>query len=196
MKIFEIHSLDAARVKLGVFSDDTATLSLTFHAFMGGDCLEIYVDADACPVKSEVARVAERHGLVVHMVSNSWMRLPEGLMIKRVVVSEGFEKHGTASILDHPGYFPQGLVKIQVMQDALAKDDVEVFIRKRHVLGIHDLASQALAQFLLLSFLRRDLDSGRRNVDGIHEQAPASQFKAVTAATAAVFQRMIARRIL
>jgi uncharacterized protein YaiI (UPF0178 family) len=53
--------------------------------------LEIYVDADACPVKNEVVRVAERHGLVVHMVSNSWMRLTEGPLVKRVVVSEGFD---------------------------------------------------------------------------------------------------------
>lgn len=34
-------------------------------------------------------RVAERHGLVVHFVSNSWMRLPEGPLIKRMVVAEG-----------------------------------------------------------------------------------------------------------
>ena len=53
--------------------------------------MEIYVDADACPVKNEVVRVAERHGLVVHMVSNSWMRLTEGPLVKRVVVSEGFD---------------------------------------------------------------------------------------------------------
>jgi len=53
--------------------------------------LEIYVDADACPVKSEIVRVAERHGLVVHMVSNSWMRLAEGPLVKRVIVSEGFD---------------------------------------------------------------------------------------------------------
>ena len=53
--------------------------------------MEIYVDADACPVKSEVIRVAERHGLLVHMVSNSWMRLPEGPLVKRVVVPEGFD---------------------------------------------------------------------------------------------------------
>jgi uncharacterized protein len=49
----------------------------------------IYVDADACPVKDEAVRVAERHGLVVNFVSNAWMRLPEGPLIKRVVVSEG-----------------------------------------------------------------------------------------------------------
>ena len=34
-------------------------------------------------------RVAERHGLVIQFVSNSWMRLPEGPLIKRVVVAEG-----------------------------------------------------------------------------------------------------------
>ena len=53
--------------------------------------LEIYVDADACPVKSEIVRVAERHGWVTHMVSNSWMRLPEGPLVKRVLVSDGFD---------------------------------------------------------------------------------------------------------
>lgn len=50
---------------------------------------QIYVDADACPVKDEVVRVAERHGLVVHMVSNSWMRLPDSYLVRRVVVQEG-----------------------------------------------------------------------------------------------------------
>ena len=51
--------------------------------------IEIYVDADACPVKDEAVKVADRHGLVIHYVSNSWMRLPEGERVKRVVVQEG-----------------------------------------------------------------------------------------------------------
>lgn len=51
--------------------------------------MEIYVDADACPVKAEVLRVAERHELIVHMVSNSWMRLDQSPLIRRVVVAEG-----------------------------------------------------------------------------------------------------------
>lgn len=51
--------------------------------------MQIYVDADACPVKAEVVRVATRHGLTVHMVSNSWMRLDDSPLVKRVVVSEG-----------------------------------------------------------------------------------------------------------
>ncbi len=51
--------------------------------------MEIYVDADACPVKPEVLRVATRHDLIVHMVSNSWMRLDESPLIKRVIVGDG-----------------------------------------------------------------------------------------------------------
>jgi uncharacterized protein YaiI (UPF0178 family) len=50
---------------------------------------EIYVDADACPVKDEVVRVAERHGATVHFVSNAYMRLPEGPLIRRVIVPDG-----------------------------------------------------------------------------------------------------------
>jgi uncharacterized protein len=49
----------------------------------------IYVDADACPVKDEAVRVGERHGLPLYFVSNAWMRLPEGPLINRVVVSDG-----------------------------------------------------------------------------------------------------------
>ncbi len=49
----------------------------------------IYVDADACPVKDEVVRVADRHGLTVHFVSNSRMRLPAGIDVRRVIVPEG-----------------------------------------------------------------------------------------------------------
>lgn len=53
--------------------------------------MEIYVDADACPVKEEVLKVAYRHDLVVHLVSNSWLRLPVGEKIKKVVVDDGFD---------------------------------------------------------------------------------------------------------
>jgi len=50
---------------------------------------EIYIDADACPVKDEVIRVGGRHRLVMHFVSNAWMRLDESPLIKRVIVAEG-----------------------------------------------------------------------------------------------------------
>src|SRR3954451_17390613 len=47
---------------------------------------EIYVDADACPVKAEIYRVAERHGLKVRVVSNSPIAVPREPWIERVVV--------------------------------------------------------------------------------------------------------------
>jgi uncharacterized protein YaiI (UPF0178 family) len=53
--------------------------------------LEIYVDGDACPVKGEVLRVAERHGLVVHLVSNRWLRVADSPLVRRVVVGDGFD---------------------------------------------------------------------------------------------------------
>lgn len=53
--------------------------------------MEIYVDGDACPVKDEVIRVAERHGVTVHLVSNQWLRGPESPVLKRVVVAEGLD---------------------------------------------------------------------------------------------------------
>lgn len=53
--------------------------------------MEIYVDADACPVKDEVLKVAYRHDLVVHLVSNAWLRLEVGEKINKVVVSDGFD---------------------------------------------------------------------------------------------------------
>lgn len=49
----------------------------------------IYVDADACPVKDEVYRVADRYGLKVFVVCNSWIRVPASSRIALVVVDEG-----------------------------------------------------------------------------------------------------------
>jgi uncharacterized protein YaiI (UPF0178 family) len=51
----------------------------------------IYVDADACPVKDEVFRVAGRYGLRVLVVGNSWLRLPESPLVEQVVVEEGLD---------------------------------------------------------------------------------------------------------
>lgn len=51
--------------------------------------LEIYVDADACPVKDEVLRVAERHGLGIYIVSNSGMRPSRNPLVRPVVVAQG-----------------------------------------------------------------------------------------------------------
>ena len=53
--------------------------------------IEIYVDADACPVKNEIYRVAERHGLKVMVVSNSPIAVPRDPQVERVVVDGGMD---------------------------------------------------------------------------------------------------------
>jgi len=53
--------------------------------------LTIYVDADACPVKAETVRVAERHRLPVVFVANSWIQVPRGPRIRVQVVPGSFD---------------------------------------------------------------------------------------------------------
>lgn len=52
---------------------------------------QILVDADACPVKDEVYRVALRYEVPVVIVANSYMRIPEHPLISRRIVSDGFD---------------------------------------------------------------------------------------------------------
>jgi len=51
--------------------------------------LEIYIDADACPVKEEVYRVAPRYDLRVFVVSNNGMRVPTAAWLEAVVLTSG-----------------------------------------------------------------------------------------------------------
>ncbi len=58
---------------------------------MTAPAITILVDADACPVKDEVYRVADRFKAEVRIVSNSPFRIPDNPRIKRVVVDDGFD---------------------------------------------------------------------------------------------------------
>lgn len=51
--------------------------------------MKLYVDADACPVKNEIYKVAERHGLEVLVVSNSFIQVPRLPFIVQQVVDAG-----------------------------------------------------------------------------------------------------------
>ena len=53
--------------------------------------LQILIDADACPVKDEVYRVAFRREIPVRVVSNSYLRVPDHPLVERVVVSDKFD---------------------------------------------------------------------------------------------------------
>lgn len=50
---------------------------------------EIFVDADACPVRAEAERVATRHGLRLHVVSNGGIRPSRNPLVETVIVAEG-----------------------------------------------------------------------------------------------------------
>ncbi len=53
--------------------------------------LAVHIDADACPVKEEVYKVALRHGVPVTVVSNGGVRVPQHPLIARVTVGEAFD---------------------------------------------------------------------------------------------------------
>lgn len=53
--------------------------------------IAIYVDADACPVKDEIYKVAFRHQAPVTIVANSRMRIPDHPLVTRAIVSDGFD---------------------------------------------------------------------------------------------------------
>ncbi|WP_371398407.1 YaiI/YqxD family protein [Fretibacter rubidus] len=52
---------------------------------------QIYIDADACPVRDEVYRVAERHDVPVHIVANSFIRVPKFPLFSFHLVTDGFD---------------------------------------------------------------------------------------------------------
>jgi len=64
---------------------------VTLRQAQGGRQLRILVDADACPVKDEVYRVAFRRGAPVKVVSNQRIRVPEHSLVERVLVSGAFD---------------------------------------------------------------------------------------------------------
>lgn len=53
--------------------------------------IRILVDGDACPVKDEIYKVAWRHEVAVVVVSNAPFRVPVHPLVRRVVVSDGFD---------------------------------------------------------------------------------------------------------
>jgi uncharacterized protein YaiI (UPF0178 family) len=89
--------------KLALFATPTAPLRGPLNSPFGGTrtrswgdgedlhLLHIFVDADACPVKQEVYRVASRYRLDVTLVTNSWMRVPNERWIALEVVEDEFD---------------------------------------------------------------------------------------------------------
>jgi len=55
------------------------------------DPIRIYVDADACPVKDEIYRVAARYAVPVTVVANGFIRVPQDPLIQRVAAGAGMD---------------------------------------------------------------------------------------------------------
>lgn len=85
-----------SRVKLPIPSP-TAVL-----AHMPSAMIQILIDADACPVKDETYRVAERYGVPVVVISNSPIRVPASALITRKIVSDAFDA-ADDWIVEHSG---------------------------------------------------------------------------------------------
>ena len=89
--------------------------------------IHIYIDADACPVKDEVYKVAQRYQLPVTLVANSYMRIPSGDWIKLVVVDKGLDEAD-----DH-------IVELVGKDDIVITGDIPLAARcldkQAHVLG-------------------------------------------------------------
>ena len=77
----------------------------------------IYVDADACPVKQEIYRVAKRYGFKVILVANTWMRTPSDSWLELRVVD------------DHPDAAYDWIVENAVADDILVTADIPLAAR-------------------------------------------------------------------
>ena len=117
-----------------------------------GQVLDIYVDADGCPVKEEVYRVARRHGLGVTVVANARMRIPQEDGFTLVVVGDRFDA-ADDWIVEHAG--PDDIViasDIPLASRCLRKG--ALVLDQRGGAFTEDNIGDALANRELLSHLR------------------------------------------
>ena len=135
--------------------------------------IRIFVDADACPVKPEIYRVAERYALHVYVVANAFMNVPRSDLIERVIVSEGpdvaddwiVERAGATDIVvtaDVPlaaRAFRNGASVISPIGKAFDDDSIHMALATRNLLtdlrsagaetrGPKPLSRQDLSRFL------------------------------------------------
>ncbi|TYC67846.1 YaiI/YqxD family protein [Stappia sp. BW2] len=122
----------------------------------------LYIDADACPVKDEAVRVGERHNVQIKFVSNSWMRLPEGDLIERVVVPEG------------PDEADNWIAERAVAGDVVVTADVPLAARcvKTGALVIGPTGKPFREDAMGIRLAMRDLNTHLREIGEIRESGP------------------------
>ena len=77
---------------LSRYCEDLVKLSITSNnCYIEFMFINIYIDADACPVREETYKVARRHNAPVTVVSNSFLRVPREPLINFIAVSDSFD---------------------------------------------------------------------------------------------------------
>ena len=115
--------------------------------------MPIYVDADACPVKEEVYRVARRHGVKVFIVSNASMRTPTDELVEMVVVRGGFDS-ADDWIVERIGRGDLAITTDIPLADRCLQKGAKVLGPKGHFFNEDDIG-EALATRALHDMLRQ-----------------------------------------
>jgi uncharacterized protein YaiI (UPF0178 family) len=115
--------------------------------------MPIYVDADACPVKDEIYRVARRHGVKVYVVANAPLRVPPESLIELVVVRGGFDA-ADDWIAAHIGPGDVAITADIPLADRCLKAGARALGPKGHAFS-EDSIGEALATRALLDMLRQ-----------------------------------------
>lgn len=128
----------------------------------------ILVDADACPVKEEITRVALRHKMAVRFVANQGLRLPDHPLITMQVVDAGFDAADDA-IADAASPATLIITADILLADRCLKSDAVVMDHKGQPFSKASIGAQ-IATRAIMADLRAGLDG-----QGIGGQKPFSQ---------------------
>lgn len=118
---------------------------------------QILVDADACPVKDEIYKVAFRHAVPVTIVSNSPIRTPAHELISRVVVSDGFDA-ADDWIAEHAGGATVCITADILLADRCLKADATVIAPSGKPFTANSIGS-AVATRAIMADLRANGDA-------------------------------------
>ncbi len=120
--------------------------------------MSIYVDADACPVKEEIYRVARRHAIKVFIVANMPMRVPLEDLIELIVVRGGFDA-ADDWIVERVTIGDIAITVDILLADRCLRKGARVLGHKGNVFS-EDLIGDAVATRALLEMLRQSGEIG------------------------------------
>jgi uncharacterized protein YaiI (UPF0178 family) len=120
--------------------------------------MPIYVDADACPVKEEIYRVARRHEVKVFVVANTSIRVPTEDLIEGVLVKGGFDV-ADDWIVERIGEGDVAITTDIPLAGRCLEKGARVLGPKGHVFT-EDAIGEALATRALLDMLRQSGEFG------------------------------------